>query len=245
MAVSTLRRSSTRISPRTSRPLVCAPPSFSLIHPPLGWSAKAAEDTYATIKADNEYPLNEKNPYSLKVEVSKAGSFPLYVDNEGYTNSVWNKQYDVSMYYRFVSQSKDNKLTIRVYVHSGVGNGPHDNIEPAVLTLSAQDSDDKAYKFIQSVMNIKAEHHCPYIRYEIVPSIKEPFTLYIAFPSIMPQTNIKKIGETFRMREDLYNFVGGIKHGMLRFPGGNFEAGDTFEQATYWKKYGSSDPCHF
>ncbi|KAK8791047.1 hypothetical protein WA158_005678 [Blastocystis sp. Blastoise] len=201
-----------------------------------GWSLKSTKDTYAVMNTDSEFPLNANNTNSLKTEVTTAGSFPIYIDNEGYSQSVFVGKYDIDLYIRYVTKSGKGTATIRVYNHYGIGNGPRGDVEPAIITVKSQDPSDTTYQHVTAVMNFKNEFHCSYTRFEVTPSEAEPFAIYFAYPSILPEANVKKIGDTFIMRKDMYDFVGGIKHGMLRFPGGNFEAGDTFAQATYWKR---------
>jgi alpha-L-arabinofuranosidase len=205
-----------------------------------GWSYLAEGQAEGSMELDSEGPLNERNPHSLKLTVTKLGE-RCGVVNSGFwgMNIEKGQWYDVSLYGRsaggrgigliFSLESPDGKVicarsTLPEIGRRGAGGGGG-GVETGERNASTT-GDWRKYS-----MGMKAIESYPNCRLVITPI--EPGTVWLDVVSIFPRKTFKD--RPNGMRADLAQMLADLKPGFLRFPGGCVVEGATLKTRIRWK----------
>jgi len=189
-----------------------------------GWTYLAKGNVQGSMELDDEQPLNDRNPHSLKLTINKMGE-PEKGDlcgiaNSGYwgMNVVQGDWYDVCFYARadqnrsvglvFSLENNDGKVCARATIPE-IGRG---GWRQCKLSLHAYQSD-------------------PQCRLVISPI--EPVTMWLDIVSVFPRKTFKN--RPNGMRVDVAQVLADMKPGFLRFPGGCVVEGASLTNRFRWK----------
>ncbi len=196
-----------------------------------GWSLVKEGDAEGAIQLDADAPLNDRNPHSLRLSVTKLGT-RCGVANSGYwgVNVQEGQWYDASFYARtaegksvglvFSLESQDAsrvcaRTTIPEIGRGGRGPG-----------AEASQGSWRRY-----TLSLKANASDPNCR--LVISAIEPVTVWLDVVSLFPRKTFKD--RPNGMRQDLGQLLADLRPGFLRFPGGCVVEGCTLYNRFRWK----------
>ncbi len=187
---------------------------FDNDNPIPGWKTIQGTDTVMTL--DNQALLNKTQTQALKIAVAKASKqHRAGVLNEGY----WgvpvrkNAQYHLSLFAK-----SDATFTGPVLVTlEGTDGRVH-----ADATLTGIGTD---WKRFETILTGRADDS----QARLVLAVDKPCALWIDCVSLMPDDSSKGL------RADLAKMLADMKPSFVRFPGGCFVEGFTFETALRWK----------
>ena len=189
-----------------------------------GWTYLDKGDVEGSMELDDTQPLNDRNPHSLKLTVTKTGK-PEDGDlcgivNSGYwgMNVVKGDWYDVSFYARsdqdrsvglvFSLENDEGKVCARSTIPE-IGRGGWRQYK---LSLHAYQSDPKCRLVITPI---------------------EPVTIWLDVISVFPRKTFKN--RPNGMRVDVAQALADMKPGFLRFPGGCVVEGASLTNRFCWK----------
>ena len=190
---------------------------------PVHWSVVQGPGAAATIALDRAAPLNDILTNSLRLDAAQASeSSRAGIANDGY----WgipvkpHTEYRASFYARAAAGFKG---PIQVAIESD--DGATTFAEAKVSGLGA--------KWKLHTVTLKTGNVTPTAKARLVLSINHPGTVWFDLVSLFPPTyNNRPNGN----RVDIMEMLAGMKPSFLRFPGGNYVEGDTFESRFDWKK---------
>lgn len=195
------------------------------------WSLIKEGECRGSIEQVETNPLNEKNPKSMKLEVSRLGKGKIAVSNEGFwgINVKKGNKYSLSFY---AYKDKNSKGAVKVSLESKEGKvyagkvikGINEkwNQYKAILTSNADDSS---------------------ARFVITPLSEG--TMWFDVVSLFPQTWKNRQNG---LRSDLAQMLKDMNPSFLRFPGGCVVEGATVENRIQWKNtigYIAQRPGHW
>jgi alpha-L-arabinofuranosidase len=199
-----------------------------------GWSFVADGGAQGSMAIDVTNPLNDRNPHSLRLAVTKTGT-RCGVANSGYwgINVQAGEWYDATFYARtegnkgvglvFSLESADGaKLRARATIPE-IGRGEFGPPQPGATNSPVQ--------WRKYTLSLHANASDPKCRLVITPI--EPVTMWLDVVSLFPR-------KTFRdrpngMRRDVAQMLADMKPGLLRFPGGCIVEGVTLPNRIRWK----------
>ncbi len=187
-------------------------------NPALAWSLVADGGAEGSISLVKENPLNERNPYSLKLTSTKTGKRDG-VANSGFwgMNIQQGESYDLSFYAR-TEGSRTTTLNISLENEDGssvAASGKVENVGGAwkeyKLALTANATNSKA----RLVITQAAEG-----------------TIWLDVVSLYPRKTFKGHG----LRTDLCEMLAALKPSFMRFPGGCVVEGASLSSRWNWKE---------
>jgi alpha-L-arabinofuranosidase len=189
-----------------------------------GWTYLAKGDVEGSMKLDDEQPLNDRNPHSLKLTITKMGKPEegnlCGIANSGYwgMNIVKGDWYDVCFYARadqnrsvglvFSLENDEGKGCARATIPE-IGRGGWRQYK---LSLHAYQSDSQCRLVISPI---------------------EPVTMWLDVVSVFPRKTFKN--RPNGMRVDVAQVLADMKPGFLRFPGGCVVEGASLTNRFRWK----------
>jgi alpha-N-arabinofuranosidase len=187
------------------------------------WAMVQRGTAMATMSLDTTTGPSTALPYSLKLDVSAAGSgSPAGLENEGYWGIPLQPgtAYHASFWAK--ASAPDTEVTVTL-LDDATG-------KPVVQkTISGVSTDWKRYATeltIPSSSTASAHNH-------FVVSVEKPGTLWINLATLFGPTYHNRANGN---RVDLMEMLAAMHPAFLRFPGGNFLEGDTLADWYDWKK---------
>jgi alpha-L-arabinofuranosidase len=186
--------------------------------PLQAWSLIKEGDVQGSIEQTAATPLNDKNPMSMKFEVSKLGRGKLAVSNEGFwgINVEKGKKYFLSLYARKDAKSKGS---IKVSLESKTGKVYAEKVISGINEKWSQ------YKTVLLSSAVDSD-----ARFVIAPLSEG--TLWFDVVSLFPPTWKNRPNG---LRSDLAQMLKDMNPSFLRFPGGCVVEGATIENRIQWK----------
>ena len=189
------------------------------------WSFIAEGGAEGSMTLDVNNPLNDRNPHSLKMVVSKLGT-RCGIANSGYwgMNVQAGEWYDATFYART----------------EGQGEGPRPRGVGLVFSLESTDGKKVCARatlpeigggWRKYTLGLHAEASDPNCRLVITPI--EPVTMWFDVVSLFPRKTFKN--RPNGMRADVAQMLVDLKPGFLRFPGGCVVEGCTLYNRFRWK----------
>jgi alpha-L-arabinofuranosidase len=198
-----------------------------------GWSLVKEGDAEGSIQLDADAPLNDRNPHSLRLSVTKLGT-RCGVANSGYwgINVQEGQWYDASFYARtaenksvglvFSLESQDSRRVCARATIPEIGRGGRG---PGAEAGASQGS------WRRYTLSLRANASDPNCR--LVISAIEPVTVWLDVVSLFPRKTFKD--RPNGMRQDLGQLLADLRPGFLRFPGGCVVEGCTLYNRFRWK----------
>jgi len=202
-----------------------------------GWTLLARGDVEGSMELDDTQPLNERNPHSLKLTVSKMGNPEdgnlCGIVNSGYwgMNVEKGQWYDVTFYAHaadnrsvglvFSLENDEGKVCARATIPE-IGRGRR---------RFGGGSDQDASPWRQYKLALHAYDSDPKCRLVITPI--EPVTMWFDVVSMFPRKTFKN--RPNGMRVDVAQKLADMKPGFLRFPGGCVVEGASLSNRFNWK----------
>ncbi len=191
------------------------------------WSFIAEGGAEGSMALDVNDPLNDRNPHSLKMVVSRMGT-RCGIANSGYWGMAVKagEWYDATFYARTDGQGQGQGFRPR-----GVG-----------LVFSLESGDGKRVcaratlpeiggPWRKYTLGLHAEASDPNCRLVITPI--EPVTMWLDCVSLFPRKTFKN--RPNGIRADVARMLADLKPGFLRFPGGCVVEGCTLNNRFRWK----------
>ncbi len=199
-----------------------------------GWSFLAEGGAEGSMAIDANHPLNDRNPHSLRLTVTKMGSRCGLV-NSGYwgINVQAGEWYDAAFYAK-TEGSKGVGLVFSLENEAGdkvcaratipeIGRGEFGPPQPGAANAPAQ--------WRKYTLGLHANASDPKCRLVITPI--EPVTMWLDVVSLFPRKTFKD--RPNGMRRDVAQLLADMKPGFLRFPGGCIVEGVTLHNRIRWK----------
>jgi alpha-N-arabinofuranosidase len=204
-----------RQNPEQSR---AAQEAKDLVH----WSLVEERGGVGSMELDTATPLNNAVPASLKLTVSQAaGSQSVGAANEGFWGiPVRPETAYKAIFYAKASAGFSGAITLSIMSNDGT------TVAAAAKIPKLSESWQK-YQATLKTGNVKAS-----AEYKFVLSTNRPGTIWFGFVSLFPPTYKNRVNG---FRPDLMELLAAIKPQFLRFPGGNYLEGNTFETRFNWK----------
>ncbi|OHB63415.1 MAG: hypothetical protein A2Y77_18435, partial [Planctomycetes bacterium RBG_13_62_9] len=193
------------------------------------WSFLAEGDAEGSLHIDADSPLNDRNPHSLRLAVTKVGTRCGAV-NSGYwgMNIQAGEWYDVSFHARTTDGQADA---------GGMGGRPRG--VGLVFSLESAEGKICARATIPEIggpwrkYTLALHANASDLKCRLVVTPIEPVTMWFDCVSLFPR-------KTFRnrpngMRPDVAQMLADLKPGFLRFPGGCVVEGVTLYNRIRWK----------
>ena len=186
--------------------------------PTPAWSLVAENGSEGNISLEKENPLNERNPHSIKLTVSKTGG-RIGIANSGFwgMNIQQGETYDLSFYAR-TEGNPATTLNVSLENENGssvAASGKVDNVGGAwkkyTLALTANSANTKA---------------------RLVITKNNEGTIWFDVVSLYPRKTFKGHG----LRQDLCEMLAALKPGFIRFPGGCVVEGASLSSRWCWKE---------
>ena len=187
-------------------------------NPAIAWSLVTDGEAEGSISLVKENPLNERNPYSLKLTTTKTGK-RVGVANSGFwgMNIQQGESYDLSFYAR-TEGSRTTTLNISLENEDGssvAASGKIENVGGAwkeyKLALTANATNSKA---------------------RLVITQATAGTIWLDVVSLYPHKTFKGHG----LRIDLCEMLAALKPSFMRFPGGCVVEGASLSSRWNWKE---------
>jgi len=194
--------------------------SFEDADKPVTWTLVTPQGADASITRDTARPLNEKNPHSLKLQVSALKDGRAGIVNEGFKGMAFRKgaEYRLSLYAR-CAQGSDTTLTATLQN----ADGQRIYAEAKTAALSAE--------WKQFSLTLVPGDTDPNGRLGLW--ISRPGTVWIDMVSLFPKDTFKN--RPNGLRADLAQMLAEMKPAFIRFPGGCFVEGNKLANAFRWK----------
>jgi alpha-L-arabinofuranosidase len=193
--------------------------SFEDAEIPEGWSLAAKGAAEGKMALDEERPLNEKSPHSLRLEITKTDGGSVGVANAGYWGMAIQKKakYELSLFARCSDKFK-GPLTVAIENASGR--------VCATGKIAGLTTDWKRFS-----CSLAARDNATSAR--LVLSAASPGTIWFDAVSLLPKKTWKD--RPNGLRADLMGMLNDLKPSFVRFPGGCFVEGDVLRNAFRWK----------
>ena len=205
-----------RQNPQASTP---AKETKDLVH----WSLVQLGGGAGSMALDAATPLNASVPATLKLTISQAsGNQSVGVANDGF----WgipvkpNATYK-AMFYAKAAAGFTGPITASIVSNDGA------TVAATAQVAKITDGWQKYEVTLKTGANAKAS---PENRF--VLSANKPGTVWLGFVSLFPPTYKNR---TNGFRQDIMELLAAMKPQFLRFPGGNYLEGNTFETRFNWK----------
>lgn len=194
--------------------------SFEDSDRPEHWALVQSGACRGEIAIDDERPVSEKNPRSLRLSISRGGEGRVGVANEGWWGIPLREgeTYDLSLFARA----------------SGGFSGP------LAVTLESRDGKVYAAGSIEGIGEEWARRSLALVSSGTDPAARlavaasSPGTAWIDVVSLFPRNTWKR--RPNGLRPDLAELLAALAPGFCRFPGGCWVEGDTLEFALRWKR---------
>jgi alpha-L-arabinofuranosidase len=182
-----------------------------------GWSAISEGDGQAAIALETANPLNDHNPRSLRLEVTRTGT-RTGVANSGYwgMNIVAGEDYDLTFYAR-----ANMPVPIAATLET-----PDGQTQLATVDLGSVRDGWKKY-----AATLHATKSAPNAR--VVLSASMTGTIWFDVVSLFPKKTFKS--RPNGMRLDLAQMIADLRPGFMRFPGGCVVEGCSLSNRIQWK----------
>ncbi|MEI6321515.1 MAG: alpha-L-arabinofuranosidase C-terminal domain-containing protein [bacterium] len=207
-----------------------------------GWSISVPTNARATMSVTRDFPLTDKLPNSLQVDISKvATNHPILISNAGY----WGIPVQPDTIYKVVFWAKGNNEW------SSKWNGKHEGTNPPLplfrspLGISLKSADGaKVYATSESPaltgewqkieLTLKTGH-------DVIASKENQFVISAAAPGFFNLSLVSLFPPTYKdrpngTRTDLMEKLADLHPQFLRFPGGNYLEGDNLWERFDWKQ---------
>jgi Alpha-L-arabinofuranosidase len=177
------------------------------------WSAVCAGSAKVNLFFENEDPLNQAKPRSLRIEVNSPGGERAGVSNEGYWGIAVQKgvSYKFSMYAR-AAAGFDGPITVSLEGKDGTVYGQ------TQITSLKQDWNRVNATIQASATDLGAK---------LVITVSKSATFWINVVTLHPEGGI--------FRADLLQKLKDLKPGFMRFPGGTYVQGNDRPSSYRWK----------
>src|ERR1017187_7578210 len=203
-----------RQNPEQSTP---AKETKDLVH----WSLVQERGGAGSMMLDTVTPLNPAVPASLKLTISQAsGDQKVGVANDGF----WgipvrpNATYKAMFYAKAAGYA--GGITASIVSNDG-------STVAATGQIAKIGDAWQKYELSLKTGNVKASAD-----YKFVLAVNRPGTVWLGFVSLFPPTYKNR---TNGFRPDIMELLAGMKPQFLRFPGGNYLEGNTFDTRFNWK----------
>ena len=204
-----------RQNPQQSTP---AKEAKELVH----WSLVQDRGGAGSMELDTATALNKAVPASLKLTISQAsGNQQVGVANDGF----WgipvkpNTTYQ-AMFYAKAAAGFSGGVTLSIVSNDGT-------IVAATAQVPKLSENWRKYEATLTTGNVKAS-----AENKFVLSTNKPGTVWFGFVSLFPPTYKKRVNG---FRQDIMQLLADMKPQFLRFPGGNYLEGNTFDTRFNWK----------
>lgn len=194
--------------------------SFEDAETPEGWSLVVSGGGEERMSLDTTQPLNDRNPRSLRLEITQPARGRVGVANAGYWGIAVTKgaKYRLSLYAR---SSGDFKGPLTVSLENSAGRtyatGKIEGLGAAWKRFTCTLTPDTTDTYAQLVI-----------------SASTPGTVWLDTVSLFPLDTFKR--RPNGLRADLAGMLADLKPAFVRFPGGCFVEGDQLQNAFRWKK---------
>ena len=204
-----------RQNPEQSR---AAKEARDLVH----WSLVEERGGAGSMELDTAMPLNKAVLASLKLTVSQAsGNQSVGVVNDGFWGiPVKPDTTYKAMFYAKASAGFAGGLTLSIVSNDGTG-------VAATAQVTKLSESWQKYEATLSTGNVKAS-----AENKFVLSTNRPGTIWFGFVSLFPPTYKNRVKG---FRPDIMELLAAIKPQFLRFPGGNYLEGNSFDTRFNWK----------
>jgi len=215
--------------------------SFEDAETPEGWLLVTDGGAEGTLSLDTTQPLNEKNPHSLRLEITpprppdRGEEWRVGVANGGYWGIpvTAGKTYRLSLYARG-SEGFKGPLHVRLEQAAGLvyAEGRIEGLTPAwqrfTCSLTANDR--------TSPPPSRPGKGEPLLTAagRLVIAASTPGTVWLDLVSLFPEDTWK--GRSNGLRPDLAGMLADLRPAFVRFPGGCFVEGDQLANAFRWKE---------
>ena len=204
-----------RQNPQQSTP---AKEAKELVH----WSLVQNRGGAGSMELDTATALNKAVPASLKLTISQAsGNQQVGVANDGF----WgipvkpNTTYQ-AMFYAKAAAGFSGGVTLSIVSNDGT-------IVAATAQVPKLSENWRKYEATLTTGNVKAS-----AENKFVLSTNKPGTVWFGFVSLFPPTYKNRVNG---FRQDIMQLLANMKPQFLRFPGGNYLEGNTFDTRFNWK----------
>jgi len=186
------------------------------------WSLVEERGGAGSMELDTAMPLNKAVPASLKLTVSQAsGNQSVGVANDGFWGiPVKPDTAYKAMFYAKASAGFSGAVTLSIVSDDGTG-------VAATAQVPKLSENWQKYEATLSTGNVKAS-----AENKFVLSTNKPGTIWFGFVSLFPPTYKNRVNG---FRPDIMELLAAIKPQFLRFPGGNYLEGNTFDTRFNWK----------
>jgi alpha-N-arabinofuranosidase len=186
--------------------------------PTPAWSAVAEGGGEGRIDLEKDNPLNDRNPHSLKLTVSRLGR-RMGVANSGFwgMNIQQGEAYDLSFYAR---TENDRRTTLSFSLENADGT--------AVAAAGKVEDVGGAWKKYTLALTAAATN----TQARLVISPAAEGTIWLDVVSLFPRNTFKGHG----LRRDLAEMLAELKPGFIRFPGGCVVEGASISSRWNWRE---------
>ena len=186
------------------------------------WSLVEERGGVGSMELDTATPLNKAVPASLKLTVSQAsGNQRVGIANDGFwgipvrPNSTYK-----AMFYAKAAAGFTGGVTLSIMSNDGAAT-------PATAQVPKLSESWQKYEATLTTGNVKAS-----AENKFVLSTNKAGTVWFGFVSLFPPTYKNRVNG---FRQDIMELLAGMKPQFLRFPGGNYLEGNTFDTRFNWK----------
>ena len=184
-----------------------------------GWNFLSEGGAEGDIRLQTNQPLNDKNPASMRLIVSKPGA-RSGVYNSGYWGM--NFKQGESYHLSFYARTSDNKnLDVTVSLES-----PNGNKSYVSKTLSGVGGSWKKYEC--TLVPDNTDHLG-----RLALTISQPDTLWLDVVSLFPQKTY--MNRSNGLRADMVKMLADLHPSFVRFPGGAIVGGMNLDNRIQWK----------
>ena len=188
----------------------------------VNWSLVEERGGVGSMELDTATPLNNAVPASLKLTVSQAsGNQSVGVANEGFWGiPVKPDTAYKAMFYAKASAGFSGAVTLSIMSNDGT-------MVAATAQVPKLSENWQKYEATLTTGNVKAS-----AGNKFVLSANRPGTIWFGFVSLFPPTYKNRVNG---FRRDIMELLAAMKPQFLRFPGGNYLEGNTFDTRFNWK----------
>ena len=188
----------------------------------VDWSLVEERGGVGSMELDTATPLNKAVPASLKLTVSQAsGNQSVGVANEGFWGiPVKPDAAYKAMFYAKASAGFSGAVTLSIMSNDGT-------MLAATAQVPKLSESWQKYEATLTTGNVKASAGSKFVL-----SANRPGTIWFGFVSLFPPTYKNRVNG---FRPDIMELLAAMKPQFLRFPGGNYLEGNTFDTRFNWK----------
>jgi alpha-N-arabinofuranosidase len=186
------------------------------------WSLVQERGGAGSMELDTATPLNKVVPASLKLTISQAsGNQQVGVANDGF----WGIPVKPNTTYKAMFHAKaaagfSGGVTLSIVSNDGTTTA-------ATAQVPKLSESWQKYEATLTTGNVKAS-----AENKFVLSTNKPGTVWFGFVSLFPPTYKNRVNG---FRQDIMQLLADMKPQFLRFPGGNYLEGNTFDTRFNWK----------